>query len=83
MIDITPYQQKLEWLREWIHKRIDGIPYFWIDIDAVPHIYTMERVVEIFNQTGVLFYNHNDVSGYNSIMPISFDEYCQYKQTNK
>jgi hypothetical protein len=30
MIDITPYQQKLTWLQEWIELRIDKWVVFWI-----------------------------------------------------
>jgi len=83
MIDITPYQERLEWLKEWIHKRIDGFPTFYIDIEAVPKINSMEKFIEIYTQTGIMFYTKNEISQHNLVMPVSFDEYCQYKQRNK
>lgn len=83
MIDITPYQERLQWLQEWIHKRIDGFPTFYINIEAIPQLHSMERFIEIFNQTGVMFYNKNEISQHNLIMPITFEEYCQYKEINK
>ena len=84
MIDITPYQQKLSYLQEWINARIDGhiSPPIWVSLDAIDSFkYTVEQVMNIFHQCGVIFYKEKDVIE-NPVIPISFEQYCTYKQLN-
>lgn len=84
MIDISPYQQKLSWLQEWINARIDGhiSPPMWVNLDAIHKFdYTIDQVMKIFQQTGVYYYREKDVIE-NPAIPISFEQYCLYKQSN-
>lgn len=83
MIDITPYQQKLTWLQEWIRDCIDGgiSPPIWINVGMIPSIdLSMEDVLRIWHQTGVMFYNVEDVVESTS-SPISFEQFCALKTT--
>lgn len=80
MIDITPYQERLQWLKEWVEGRIDGIisPPIWVDIDAIGFKLSIDQVLKIWNQTGVIYYRKDDVINHGAV-PISFEEYCKYK----
>lgn len=82
MIDITEYQQKLEWCYEWMAHKIDGsLPWVsdrstnepLIDITVVPNV-SHEDVIRIFEQTGVMFWSARR----NDMHPASFEEYCKY-----
>lgn len=79
MIDITPYQKKLTLLQDWIHDRIDGklSPPIWVDMEAMPMKYTIKQLVDIYRQSGLIFYTEKDVYD-NPAIPISFEEYCKY-----
>lgn len=81
MIDITPFQNKLAWLREWINGSIDGTisPPMWINFDALNFNHSIEDILRIYQQTGVIYYRQKDVVE-NPAIPISFEEYCKYKQ---
>ena len=64
MIDITPYQRKLELLKEFIGLKIEND-------------FRQRMILRIWETTGnLLFSSHNRVCS-------SFDEYCNYKLTNK
>lgn len=84
MIDISIYEQKLLWLQEWINARIDGriSPPMWVTLDAIHKFdYTIDQVMKIFQQTGVFYYREKDVIE-NPAIPISFEQFCVYKQLN-
>lgn len=53
-----------------------GTELFMIDIGAIPKV-SWEKAIEIYDQTGVLFWN-SDVP--NNMHPVSFEEYCEYKE---
>lgn len=82
MIDITPYQQRLEWLREWISDRIDGkiSPPIWVDVEALKFNLSVKEILDIYQATGMLFFKAKDIIE-NKAIPISFQEYCKYKQS--
>lgn len=84
MIDITLYQQKLEYLKEWINARIDGTisPPIWVNMNALQFNYTIEQIMKIYQQTGIVYYREKDVVE-NPAIPITFDEYCKYKSKNQ
>lgn len=81
MIDVTSYTDKLELLREWINGRIDGIisPPIWVNMEALSFKYTIEEVIRIYNQTGLILYRAKDVVE-NPAIPLSFEEYYKYKK---
>ncbi len=81
MIDITPYQQRLEWLREWLYKKIDGkLPDDIVETRVEQVMaYTLDQLIRIYNQTGMLINQYPNIT---SIMrPMNFQEYCKYKQS--
>lgn len=81
MIDVSPYIQKMEWLKEWIEKRIDGkvSPPIYVNMDGIKFKHTVEAVMRIYRECGVLF--SRDEIVHNPMLPFSFDEYCNYKQS--
>ena len=64
MIDITPYQRKLELLKEFVSLKIEND-------------FRQRMILRIWETTGNLL-----VSSHNRLFK-SFDEYCNYKLTNK
>lgn len=51
MIDITPYEQRLTWLKEWIDIRVNS----WL----------LRDIVRLFEETGMLISIHrNDPAGW-------------------
>lgn len=83
MIDITPYQERLEWLKEWIAAKIDGVlPYTMMTVTMETYMtYPPEELMRIYQQTGVLYFREPSISS-NTRQP-SFDEYCADKQRIK
>jgi hypothetical protein len=81
MIYIDYHIQRLEWLKEWIADRIDGkiSPPIWVNLDALPFKFSIDDVLKIWRQTGLMFYKEDVIS--HPAIPVSFDEYCQYKQS--
>ncbi len=83
MINVSPFIQRLEWLKEWLGKRIDGeiSPPIWVNVDALPHKfdYSVDAVMKIFNECGVLYIRNEIV--HHPMCPFSFEEYCNYKQS--
>lgn len=82
MIDITPFQNKLTWLGEWINNRIDGTisPPMWVNLGILDFKHSIEDIVRIYQQVGVMYYKPKDVIE-NPAIPVSFEEYCKYKQS--
>lgn len=83
MIDITPYQQKLTWLQEWINDRIDGVisPPMWVNLNAIGSFkHSMEDIMRMYNQCGVMFFSAKDVVE-NPAIPISFEQFCLHKRS--
>lgn len=81
MIDIAPYTQKLELLKEWIADRVDGniSPPIWVNMEAINFKYSVEDILRIYEQTGFIAYREEAVIK-NPALPFSFEEYCKYKQ---
>jgi hypothetical protein len=88
MIDITPYQERLQLCKEWLHLKIDGIlpligdagnEKLFIDIGCIPKV-SWDEAIRLYEQTGNMFWNSNVP---NNMHPASFEEYCNYKLTNK
>lgn len=67
MIDITPYQQKLEWLKEWMQFQIEQRHR----IDQVITDYIVKRRVYFGDR-----YNGE----YEHELAGNFDDYCRYKK---
>lgn len=85
MIDISPYQERLQLRKEWLHLMIDGaLPLassrggegVFIDIGVVPKL-SWDEVIRMYDQTGVLYWNSNASL---DLRPVSFDEYCKLKK---
>lgn len=79
MIDITPFQQRLNLLKCWLSDRIDGIisPPIWEDTRCVSFNYTVDEVLRIYEQVGVMVFEDDVIN--NPALPFSFEEYCKYK----
>lgn len=81
MINIDPYLQRLEWLKEWIVGIIDGDVFpVLMDISAIPIKTDIEEIMRIYRQTGVLFYR-GFFECKSTPLFANFDEYCNYKQS--
>ena len=79
MIDIQPHLDKLDRLKEYMDAKIDskgeGV---WIDIyslDITWKQYTVNELIELFFQTGVLLGNSNQQQS--TIRKVTFEEYLQ------
>lgn len=84
MIDITPYQLRLELCKEWFCHKIDGtLPLidfnyseekaYRIDLSVVPEL-SWDKVMDIYNQTGFMFWREAT-----NMRQVTFEEYCKYK----
>ena len=82
MIDISIYQQKLVWLKEYIADRIDGriSPPMWVNLGALDFNHTIDEIMSIYEQCGIMFYTPAKIIE-NPAIPISFEEYCKFKQS--
>lgn len=78
MIDITPYQQKLILLKEWLDKKMDGTLPAMVEfnIEAVMN-YSMEDILRIYRQTGMVYYSRPVMTTKLSI--LTFEDYCANK----
>lgn len=83
MIDITPYQERLEWLKEWMEMKIFGrLPNTMMVVTMETYMaYPPEELMRIYQQTGVMYYREPSISS--QCRQPTFEEYCQYKQRNK
>jgi len=79
MIDIEPYQHKLEILKEYMGAKIDGkreirtIAYEWLPIMSA------EQIMNVFFQTGYLVTAHPERHLCPTATIMNFDEYYQSK----
>lgn len=82
MIDISPYMQRLEWLKEWMAGIIDSRIFpIKINLMAIPvSEIDMSEVIRIYRQTGVLYLRTNH-DAEPTVAYTTFDEYCNYKQS--
>lgn len=77
------YIEKLEWLKEFMALKIDGnLPFLgdrgvFIDMTCIPPM-PIDKIMSIFNQTGILFHRNNDYQKENVHIP-SFDEWYALK----
>jgi hypothetical protein len=85
LIDVIPYQRKLELANEWVCHKIDGtLPLIgasgrgiFIDMDAIPkNKMSWDEIVRIYDQTGVMFFDSNPDRM--NMHPVSFEEYCEH-----
>lgn len=78
MIDIQPYIDKLELLKEWLFASIDSnFNTFWVDITAIPQRLDISDVLFVWQQTGMMYFKHED---YPSVVrQLSFDEWYELK----
>jgi hypothetical protein len=88
LIDVTPYQQRLELCKEWMYNKIDGIlplkheqsgTMVAINIGVVPKM-SWEEVLRLWGQTGIIVYRHDP---FEKLRPVTFEEYCELKQLIK
>ena len=77
MIQITPYIQKLDRLREYINLMIDGKGGFcWVNIDAIPQM-NPEQFFRLYAETGMIFFDGNPPPP--PTKKLSFEEWLQLK----
>lgn len=80
MIDVQPYHDKLDKLKEYMEAKIDGIwEFLWINIDSIPEM-TTETFLRLFAETGMMFCNGNEPSV--PTRKLSFEEWYN-NQTQK
>jgi hypothetical protein len=78
MIDIQPYLDKLDKLREYMFLRIDGKgKVFSINIDAIPIHHTPEEIIQLYYQTGFLLGTSIYNDSYQQPREITFDEWLE------
>lgn len=83
MIDASAYMERLEWLKEWMALKIDGLlptiepgDNFPLNINLFPESQlTPKEIMNVFYQTGVLLWKQK------TGREINFHEYCTYKQS--
>jgi hypothetical protein len=56
MIDVSPYINKLEVLKEYMALRIDRPRMWLLDMGSLPWL-SWEEVMRIYDQTGFYYYN--------------------------
>lgn len=61
MIDVSKYIQQLEDLREVLFRKIDGL---WLDLNMVGGNLSIEEIMRLYYETGVLWLNK---TGYSTI----------------
>lgn len=68
MINISPYIDKLDILREYMGLLIDGkiMGRIWFNANAFPDL-PLEKLMKIYNETGVMFCNCEE--------PTKFEQY--------
>lgn len=77
MINVQPYINKLEVLKEWIALKISNpTGSFWIDINAIPVKSSIEQIMRIYEQTGIIF-AHSEPMPEPIYKDITFEEYFQ------
>ena len=76
-IDVKPFIDKLEVLKEYICLKIDGKGKVWmIDIGCIPW-YNPQELIDIYFQTGVLLTSNNE--SFTPPQEITFEEFYQNK----
>lgn len=77
-IDVQPFIDKLEVLKEYMCLKIDGIGSgIWINLDAMS-AFTPKEIFEIWQQTGWMMYTSPKPSDYPEPKELTFEEF--YKQ---
>lgn len=83
MIDVSPYIDKLEALKEYMAAVIDGRVSGWgINIEAIPRLLSIDEIFKVWHETGVLFYR-GDESITPEVKTISFDEWYNSKNNKQ
>lgn len=78
MIDVQPFLDKLDRLKEYMELRIDGKgKVFSINIDAIPNQITTEQIIKLYYQTGWLFGTNIYNDNYQQPRELSFDEWLE------
>lgn len=76
MIDVTPFIEKLDRLREYMGHKIDGRRYiFKLNLWAIPR-YRPDEIIKMFHETGYLFYT-SDGKDEPTLTMVSFEEFYQ------
>lgn len=82
MINIAPYINKLEILKEYMDLKIDNIgKSFWIDIDSIPHM-NPDYFIQLWTETGMIFYNGNPPPEPPRKLSSNFEEFYQRRINN-
>lgn len=79
MIDVSPFLQRLEWLKEWMAGVIDGRIFpFHFNLSGLVE-YNPSDIIRVYMQTGVLYQRTEPIEP--QPIHMTFDEYCNYKQS--
>lgn len=86
MINIQLYQQRLEWLKEWMDGKIFGtlpenMMHVAIEVECVPKL-SIEQIMVIYNQTGTIFFTTTKPEMVTTYRVMNFEEYCKHKQSS-
>lgn len=80
MIEVQPFIDKLDKLREYmgllIDSRITG--RIWFNANALPNL-PFEKLMEIYNQTGIMFYNSEEPTKFEQ---FTFEEWLKLNTNN-
>lgn len=83
MIDVQPYLDKLDRLKEYMDAWIDGGGSgIWINIDALSKDFTVEEIIDIWECTGWLICNREIDETYKPPRKLSFEEWLQLNTNN-
>lgn len=79
MINVTPYIDKLELLKEWLFYKIDDRRFsFQINFGAISH-FTAEDLIRMYNETGVLFYRGDGHKEQPTVTMVPFEEFYKLR----
>ena len=80
-IDIQPYLDKLDLLKEYMCLKIDGKgKVFMVNTDAIPYRMPTKELLRIWDETGLLFCTSIDNDNYEPPKEITFEEFYQQRQ---
>jgi len=78
MIDIQPFHDKIEKLREYMHIKINGHGgVVSINLEALPAFdWNPEKFFKIMNEVGYVMFDSRDPVPAPVIRQLTFEEYC-------
>lgn len=77
MINIQPYLDKLDRLKEYMDGYIDSGNGIWINIEALSPDFTLEEIIDIWDKTGCIMYSRHVDENCEPPRKITFEEYLQ------